>query len=321
MLSNILFHAVADDSLKEKVAQSKVLPLIRELNHIYGLKVYAESGDFHYGSVEPETNNFMLCDEVQGFPVGRVFIYEDTFCYHTPYRSKQRGTDEFDRQTFRSKKLSSLIASLKKVGIPTKGEQMIEQIRDTIHQPMRAIWKSFDVDRKTSLNGDYAHEILLALQNGKTLDDFPQSSRDLYLKTIDVYAKVDIQLETRKQGMHEMMDNCYVVGADRKGQYLIADGGCKVTKLNDKALIAVSNGEEYYSFDFKSPFKRVSSLREYPDVLSCLTMTKVHLDSKYRPWHNSLAPHGDEYIPELGISFGYHQNNTDFDMEWLCISK
>ena len=312
MLSNILFHAVADDSLKEKVAQSKVLPLIRELHHIYGLKVYAESGDFHYGSVEPETGNFMLCDEVQGFPVGRVFIYEDTFCYHTPYRSKQRGSDDFDRHTFRSKKLSSLIASLKKANIPTKGEQMIEQINDTIQQPMRAVWTSFDVDRKTNLNGDYAHEILLALQSGKTLDDLPQSSRDFYLNAIDGYTKVDIQLETRKQGVHEMIDNCYVIGADRKGHYLIADAGCEEMK---------SNGGEYYRFDFKSPFKRVNSLREYPDILSCLTMTKVHLDSKYRPWHKSLAPHGDGYIPELGISYGYHQNNTDFDMEWLCISK
>ena len=168
------------------------------------------------------------------------------------------------------------------------------------------------MDRKTNLNGDYAHEILLALQSGKTLDDLPQSSRDFYLNAIDGYTKVDIQLETRKQGVHEMIDNCYVIGADRKGHYLIADAGCEEMK---------SNGGEYYRFDFKSPFKRVSSLQEYPDILSCLTMTKVHLDSKYRPWHKSLAPHGDGYIPELGISYGYHQNNTDFDMEWLCISK
>jgi hypothetical protein len=312
MLSNILFHAVADDSLKENVAQSKVLPLIRELNHIYGLKVYAESGDFHYGRVEPEAENFMLCDEVQGFPVGRVFIYEDTFCYHTPYSSKQRGTDDFDRHTFRSKKLSSLIASLKKVGILTKGEQMIEQFDEAMNGAVRPIYTSFNVDRKNSLNGDYAHEILLALQSGKTLSDLPQGSRDLYLKYIDDYTKVDIQLETRKQGIHEMTDNCYVVGADRKGHYLIADGGCEVMQ---------SNGVEFYRLSYKSPFKRVNSLQEYPDILSCLTMTKVHLDSDYRPWHKSLAPQGDRYIPELGISYGYKNNNTDFDMEWLCISK
>ena len=314
MLSNILFHAVADDSLKEKVAQSKILPLIRELNHIYGLKVYAESGDFRFGSGGGSADNFMLCDEVQGFPVGRVFIYEDTFCYHTPYRSKQRGADDFDRHTYRSKKLSSLIASLKKADIPTKGDSMIKELDDKINQAMRPIWTSFDVDRKQNLDGDHAHEILLALQNGKTISDLSQSSRDLYLKTIDDYTRVDIQLETRKQGMHEMMDNCYVVGADRKGHYLITDAGCEVVQS--------SGGGEYYRFDFKSPFKRVSSLQEYPDVLSCLTMTKVHLDSKYIPWVNkSLAPHGIDYIPELSISYVYCSNNTDFDMEWLCISK
>jgi len=313
MLSNILYHAVADDSLKEEVAQSKVLPLIRELNHIYGLKVYATSGDFRFGSGGGNTDNFMLCDEVQGFPVGRVFVYEDNFCYHTPFCAKQRGADDFDRHTFRSKKLSSLIASLKKVGIPTKGEQMIQQFDETINKPMISIFSSFDVDRKNSIHGDYVHEILLALQSGKTLNDIPQRNRDIYLKHIDEYTKVDIQLETRKQGMHEMMDNCYVVGADRKGHYLIADAGCEVMK---------SNGGEHYRFSFKTPFKRVSSLQEYPDVLSCLTMTKVHLDDKFRPWSDkSLAPHGDRYIPELGISYGYKNNNTDFDMEWLCISK
>lgn len=312
MLSNILFHAVADDSLKEKVAQSKVLPLIRELHHVYGLKVYAESGDFRFGSGDGD-DNFMLCDEIQGFPVGRVFVYEDNFCYHTPYRSKQRGTDDFDRQTFRSKKLSSLMSSLKKANIPTKGEVMIQVLDDSINEAMHSIWFSFNVDRKQNLDGDCAHEILLALQNGKTLNDLPQSRRDLYLKTIDDHTRVDIQLETRKQGIHEMTDNCYIVGADRKGNYLIADGGCKVCN---------PNGVEYYRFDFKSPFKRVSSLKECPDVLSCLTMTKVHLDSNYKPWTDkSLAPHGNNYIPELGISYGYKSNNTDFDMVWLCISK
>lgn len=110
-----------------------------------------------------------------------------------------------------------------------------------------------------------------------------------------------------------MTDNCYIIGADRKGHYLIADGGCEVCN---------SSGVEFYKFSYKSPFKRVSSLKEYPDILSCLTMTKVHLDDKFRPWSDkSLAPHGDRYIPELGISYGYKNNNTDFDMEWLCISK
>jgi hypothetical protein len=312
MLSDVLFHAVADSSLKEEVAQSKVLPLVRELFHIYGLKVYANSNDFRYGGNE-SIGNFMLCDGVQGFPVGRVFMYEDNFCYHTPYRAKQRGVDDFDRHTFRSKKLSSLITSLKKADIPTKGEQMIKQIDNHINMPMRSIYSSFNVDRKNSMNGDHVHEILLALQSGKTINDLPQSSRDLYLKYIDDYTKVDIQLETRKQGIHEMTDNCYVVGADKKGHYLIADAGCEVTE---------SNGAGHYNFNFKTPFKRVSSLKEYPDVLSCLTMTKVHLDGKYRPWSDkSLAPLGDDYIPELGISYGYTSRNNDFDMEWLCISK
>ena len=314
-MSNHLFHAVADDALKEEVMSSKTLPLVRELNHVYGLKVYSKSTDFHYGSGESDTGNFMLCDADEGLPVARVFTYEGNYCYHTPYQSKQRGTDDFDRHTFRSQKLSSLMSTIRKSKLATTSGEIKQFIERRIEQPITEIYQHYPVDDKSRMSGDLAHELLLAIKSGKTLDDLPQESRDLYLKALDGYSKVDLQLETRKQGMIEMLSDCYIVGADRGGQYVIADATYEILPSNIST-------KDTFKPKLKTPFKRVKSLEEYPHILSTLTMLKVHLDKDYKPWsHKSLAPLGDDFIPDLGISYGYMSNGTDFSMEWLCISK
>jgi hypothetical protein len=311
-MSNHLFHAVVDDALKEEVMKSKVLPLIRELNHIYGLKVYSTSKDFRYG-IDENDGNFMLCDEVEGLPMARVFSYENNYCYHTPYQQKQRGADDFDRHTFRSQKLSSLIATIRKAKLITQAYQVKEYLQRHIDQPLTIMFGHYNVDHKKNIGGDDAHRLILAIQSGKTLNDLPQESRDLYLKALDDYSKVDLQLETRKQGMIEMLKDCYIVGADKGGQYIIADATYE---------LLTSRGVDVFKNVLKSPFKRVKSLEEYPHILSTLTMLKVHLENDYRPWSpKSLAPQGDRFIPDLGISYGYQSNGSDFNMAWLCISK
>lgn len=311
-MSNHLFHAVVDDALKEEVMKSKVLPLIRELNHIYGLKVYSASTDTRYG-VDENDGNFMLCDEVEGLPMARVFSYENNYCYHTPYQQKQRGADDFDRHTFRSQKLSSLIATIRKAKLITKADQVKEYLQRHIDQPLTTMFGHYNVDHKKNIGGDDAHRLILAIQSGKTLNDLPQEYRDFYLKALDDYSKVDLQLETRKQGMIEMLKDCYIVGADKNGQYIIADATYE---------LLTSRGVDVFKNVLKTPFKRVKSLEEYPHILSTLTMLKVHLEGDYRPWSpKSLAPQGDRFIPDLGISYGYQSNGSDFNMAWLCISK
>lgn len=312
-MSNHLFHAVVDDALKEEVMASKVLPLIRELNHVYGLKVYSKSTDFRFGSGEPESNNYMLCDANEGLPVARVFTYEDNYCYHTPYQQKQRGVDDFDRHTFRSQKLSSLMATIRKAKLLTTSAQVMQYLENRICQPVNIIYSHYEVDDKFRMDGEAAHELLLAIKSGKTLDDFSQSNRDFYLEALDRYSKVDLQLETRKQGVVEMLSDCYIVGADKGGQYVIADATYETL---------TSNKVDVFKPKLKTPFKRVKSLEEYPHILSILTMLKVHLDKDYEPWSpKSLAPHGDEFIPDLGVSYGYMSKGSDFNMVWLCISK
>ena len=193
-MNDNLFHAVADDSLKEKVAQSKSLPLLRELNHTYGLKVFAHTDLTRWGADDPN-DNFVLCDEEQSFPMARVFTYEGGYCYHSPYQQKQRGADDFDRHTFRSGKLSMLMSSLRKArnghGIITKASQMSDFLADSMNYVVHPIWNSFKVTSKASLDGEYVHKLLLAIQNGKSVNDLEQKDRDNYLELLDKYNQAD----------------------------------------------------------------------------------------------------------------------------------
>jgi len=309
-MNDNLFHSVADDSLKEKVVQSKSLPLLRELNHTYGLKVFAQSNAHRYGN-DPN-DNFALCDAEQGFPIARVFTYDEGYCYYSPYQQKQRGVDDFDRHTFRSQKLSMLMSSLRKAnggqGVITKASQLDKFVKAETAYAVNPIYSSFKTQNKSSMNGEDAHKLLLAIKNGKSLDSFEQGDRDNYLELLDKYSEADILDENRKQGMFDMMNDCYIVGADKFGQYIVADYTCEADDSD-------------WCLQQKTPFKRVKDLKEYPTILSTLTMLKVHLDSKFRPLvDNCLVPQGDNYVAELSVSYGYRQNG-DLDMEWVCISK
>lgn len=309
-MNDNLFHSVADNSLKEKVTQSKSLPLLRELNHAYGLKVFAQSNAYRWG--DDPNDNFALCDAEQGIPIARVFTYDGGYCYYSPYQQKQRGVDDFDRHTFRSQKLSMLMSSLRKAGggqgVITKASELENCVDGETSFAVNPIYNSFRVTSKASLDGEYVHKLLLAIKSGKSLDDFEQRDRENYLELLDKYSEADILYENRKQGMFDMMNDCYIVGADKFGQYIVADYTCVLDGKN-------------WRLQRKTPFKRVKDFQEYPTILSTLTMLKVHLDSKFRPWSdNSLVPSGDEYIAELGVSYGYRRNG-DLDMEWACISK
>jgi len=78
-MSNRLFHAVITDSLREEVLSNEVLPLVRELNHAYGLTVYAKNQHNGY-------SGYSMCNE-EGMPIARVFFTDNAYCYHSPYPS------------------------------------------------------------------------------------------------------------------------------------------------------------------------------------------------------------------------------------------
>lgn len=309
-MSDRLFHAVSDDSLKEEVLSNGALPLVKELNHAYGLKVFRKSTNNGYAG-------FLMCNE-EGFAIAKVFFYDDAFCYHAPYQQKSRGSDQFDRQTFRSKKLSTLMSTLKRSNIVTTTDRVLTHYKRQFENLITKVSNSFEDKSKDSLPPIHAQKLLQAIVDGKDMNSFSQSDRDLYLNILDNYRNVDKMKVVKKEGIESMFSDCHLVLADGDGQYLISESSYvyepspyyQGVRLNIKPTL---------------PFKRVKNLTDYPSVISTLTMLKVHLGDDFRSYaggtSNCLVPLGDRHIPDLEVVYGYESRHGDFDMGYLCLSK
>jgi hypothetical protein len=305
VMNDRIFHEVFNPSLRDEVISSELHPYIRELNHVFGIKVLSKSSDLVEGR---GINNYVMATE-QGFPIARVFCDEGVYGYYTPYRAKARGSGEFDRHTYRSKKLSSLMSTLKKCKAVIKDDEVLGSGHHArcLYSLHSIVSESYKHNNKCSLDGDGVHKLLLAIKDGKDLNSFQQSDRDKYLELLDIYEKVDIMKATKEQGIKEMLKDTYLVACDHKtGHYMIADG----TYNEDKVKPTTT-------------FKRVVDLTAYPSVITRLTMLKVHLGDNFRPYSlsNNLFPVGDKFIKELDVVYAYQTNRTDFDMAWLCIAK
>ena len=308
-MNNRLFHAVASDSLQEEVLTSDVLSLVKELNHAYGLKVYRDSTNNGY-------RGFVMCND-EGLPIAKVFMSDDSYCYHAPYQQKSRGSDEFDRQTYRSKKLSTLMSTLKKANIVTTTDRVLAFHKRSLETLVTRVAGSYEDKTKDSMPSSFAQKLLQAMVDGKDINSFSQSDRDKYLELLDIYKKIDIMKVEKKKGIESMFSNCYLVFGDSNGQYLISESSYE---YNSSAY----SGTLKLTIKPTKPFKRVKDLSDYPSVLSTITMLKVHLGDDFRPYsadNNGLFPLGDKHIPDLDVVYGYERRHGDFDMGFLCLSK
>lgn len=310
MLKRLLHDVVRDDAdLEEKLSSSNLLPLVRELNHKYGLMVYEEN---KIGQRVRDDDDFLLTDG-QGLPIARIFMEDDSYCYHSPYVAKERGSDDFDRHTFRSKKLSTLMTTLKRMNIVASSDEVLTKggLNYKMGQLVDRVISSFPHQNKQAVMGDVLHKILLAMQEGKSLNDLEQSDRDKYLELLDKYNEADILSSKRKQGVEEMFNDTYLVCGDVVGHYMVAEAGYEYNK------------DQQLAIKTKTPFKRVKDLTAYPRILTALTMNKVHLGEDFKPFNSrdSLVPVGDKYNPDLELVYGYRSRQSAFEMGIVCLAK
>jgi hypothetical protein len=258
-----------------------------------------------------------MCND-EGFAIAKVFMSDDSYCYHAPYQQKSRGSDEFDRKTFRSKKLSTLMSTLKKANIVTTTDRVLKHYERQFNNMISKVSNSFEDRSKDNMPAIHAHKLLQAMIDGKDMNSFSQSDRDLYLNILDNYRNVDTMKVMKKEGIESMFSDCYLVLADSNGQYLISESS-----------YVYDTSSTYHGTRLRikptTPFKRVENLNDYSSVLTTLTMLKVNLGDDFRPYasssDNSLFPLGDKHIPDLDVVYGYESRHGDFDMGFLCLSK
>lgn len=284
-------------------------PLVRELEFKYGLKIshLTYVNDQKHSHWENNIPAWLMCHK-NGIAVGKVFVVKtpegkDEYCWRSPFYKKERGENNADRETIRSIKISSLMATLTRQKVIPDAQSMefrkIKQIEDAI----RYVRSSFGRNHKSMSGWDpnEMHALLLMALGKSPNSEWVKVDQNKCQETLDLFEKADtVTKEQMKESERFFMNPFFMVGVDAFGDYIIGKFKLHSTK---------EFGVEYEVIE---PFKRYRSYEDVPDLIPVMTMTKLAYEGKdFRTY--GVLPQKDEYDPNLDAVFFYANQPTHYD--------
>ena len=307
--------------IEAKLLADKAFPLVRELRFKYNLQAVAEN-KIDNGRYQA----FMLCNGT-GINVARVYYNQDEeqFCYYSTFYQKDRGSDSVDRRTLRSKKLSLLMANIKKNGvIPTEEFILLQHncIASHYQYAVNAIVENVGSSKKNqALSAEDGQALLEIVLDGKDSNSLAGEMKNKFKQILDNYQEKDNIKIKQDEAVDKFFKPCYMVSVDKRGQFVVG----VVTNEESKD----GNKRKYYSI--VKPFKRVANLEDYPELLSCMTMLKVYSEEKFKNeeveyWGGFVPKFNGKHIVDLDmvISSDYIDCSIDFTSLWVltpCLSQ
>jgi hypothetical protein len=290
------------EELEQSLKASPVFPLVRDMCHKFGLKVLAKL------EIDGK-QSFQLC-LTNGMAVGKVGVRMNSenkleYLYRTPYYKKERGSSDEDKQTLRSTKVSSLMATISRVKAVPSIDKMLEKkmrklsdAKDIMEKAMGSTYKS-----SSELLPDEIQALLCAYlgetPNGNHLTIDTLKCK----KVLDKYNEADrIRVKKLEEVDRFFSNPFYMIGADQFGHFIV--GKVKVT------------GEKQY--EIVEPFKRYKDITERDDLIPVMTMTKLAYEDKGGRMQNGYIPVGDAYDENLDAVFFYEQQATHYDYIWMA---
>jgi hypothetical protein len=305
----------SEDELNELLA-SDTLPLVRELQFKYGLKVMGKVLNVSYPV--PDKDSYMMCYP-NGIAVGKVWTThvgganndQLEFCFRSPHYAKSRGQDQSDRETIRSVKLSSLMATLKRQEVVKTKKDLtdmkVKQVKNGVSNLRRAMG---DSNKQVSFTADEVHAMLATLL-GESTDGIPVAL-DLHKckNILDIYKEADRIRDVKIEESKRFFKNpFYLIGMDDYKHLLI--GKFKMNVISD------SLGK--FEYDIVEDFKRVKTVEEYPELVPLMTMMKVSYENKeVRRMGVLNFPMMDKYDEGLDAVFFYNGTPTNYEHAWMA---
>ena len=304
-----------EDELNELLA-SDVLPLVRELQFKYNLKVMGKV--INVGYPQTDKDSYMMCYpnglavcKVWTTKVGGAKNDQLEFCFRTPHYAKSRGSNQDDRETIRSTKLSSLMAVLKRQGVvrdkKTIMDSKVKLVRNGVHALRKAMGTS---DKQNAFTADEIHVMLATLLGESTDGIIPVLDLNKCKNTLDIYKEADRIRDIKREESKRFFKNpFYLIGIDDYKHLLI--GKFKMTTLH----IDTSKIE----YEIIEDFKRYKTIEEYPELLPLMTMMKVSYEAKECRRLGVLNfPIQDKYDEGLDAAFFYGSQPTNYEQAWMA---
>jgi len=316
MMSRYYLDGFGTEEQLNELLASDVLPLVRELQFKYGLKVMGKVMNVGYPQEDKDsymmcyTNGLAVC-KVWTTKVGGIKNDQLEYCYRSPFYAKSRGQDQSDRETIRSTKLSSLMAVLKRqAAVRSKKDIMdskIKMVRNGAHSLRKAMGNS---DKQNNFTPDEIHAMLATLL-GESTDGIPVTlDLNKCKNTLDIYKEADKIRDIKREESKRFFKNpFYLIGIDDYHHLLI--GKFKMTILHSDT--------SKMEYEVIEDFKRVRTIEEYPELVPLMTMMKVSYENKeVRRLGNLNFPLMDKYDEGLDAVFFYSGSPTNYEQAWMA---
>lgn len=305
---------ILDGMYDPKMEQALETPLLgtftREINHKYGLKVFTVS----------RSGGAIYMATPTGLPICYLSMGDDAdkpqYSLYTPWYSKARGNSNTDRHTMRSTKLSTLMTSLKKVGVIEKAmECMVNRYSDQILSTKNIVSRQVGGSETKSVYGlpaEDIHDLLKAALSDNPATEIRKLNLNSLNKVLKEYDEVDETRRKKKIEIDRMFSGaCHVIGIDGSGEYIV--GTFKFHPDNGPL-----------KGDVIRPFKRMKNILDcgIDDLIPTLLMFKtmastVELDSITKVGNDVVFPVKDHYYEELEMAFYYPSSPNSWNLQWV----
>ena len=289
---------------------SPAFPLVREIEFKFGLKVLRLCP---VRTDHGAQGAFQLCNK-SGIAVAKVWAQPNNdgkmeYSYRSPYYKKERGSSSEDKETIRSVKISSLMATLTRHNVVPPHDEMVGKKVAMTKDAMALMRRHMGESNKSQLMRPDEIHALLAEFLGQDLNSRGLSiDISLCKNTLDKYDEADRIRDKKVEEVNRAFANpYYMVGVDELGHHIIG-------KFRLSVMDEANNKFQYETIE---PFKRYAAIENYPDLVSLMTMVKVSYENKDTMSKHYGYPVQDKYDEDLDMTFFYNQRPTHYDCLWM----
>ena len=305
-----------DLNLAMEITTSDAKTLIRELCFQYELKVLRSIQ--RIGAVGDKA--FLLVKDgwcpvgeaytrVQRDDDGKEFI---EYCFYTNYYEKARGRSSDDRRTLRSKKVSTLVTTIKKVGAIPDSKLATSMHMSSWSDNIRIYENKLGIRRKDA-DEFKANELQAMMEY--VLGESPNTNMTAEIQNkcklvLDKYKEVDkMNNHTRAEVDRVFGKPFYAVGVSYADQIVVGVLKCINTTLPPN--------QGRHDFEIITPFKTVDNLDEFPELVAVTTMWKAQLNDDNRKIIGGFMPIIQDVNKELDIVVDYSYGMNSYRFVWM----
>jgi hypothetical protein len=316
MISRYFLEGFGSEEQLNELLASDTLPLVREMQFKYGLKIMDKVVNVTYPMTDKDS--YMMCYP-NGIAVGKVWTTKVggaennqlEFCFRTPFYQKSRGQDSNDRETIRSTKLSSLMAVLKRQDVVKPMKHLMDAKVKVVKQGVSVLRSAMgDSNKKNDFTPDEVHAMLVSILGESPDGIIAPLDLNKCKNTLDIYKEADRIREVKREESKRFFKNpFYLIGIDDYKHLLI--GKFKMTVMHSDT--------SKMEYEVVEDFKRVRTIEEYPELLPLMTMMKVSYEAKECRRLGVLNfPLQDKYDEGLDAAFFYNGFPNDYEQAWMA---